>query len=155
MNVGSPFNSEHGSPTPGKRGRADYYMGTKIIKARPSSKNGREGYMVVYEDGYQSWSPKNVFEKAYAVNGELSFSHALEALRKGFKVARRGWNASGQYITKIPAGNAMFHGFDMQDCLGIKNAQGKMQPGWVPSQGDLFATDWFVIGELDELLGIK
>lgn len=26
-----------------------------------------EGYKVVYEDGYESWSPKDVFEKAYHV----------------------------------------------------------------------------------------
>ena len=26
-----------------------------------------DGYKVVYEDGYQSWSPKEVFEKAYKV----------------------------------------------------------------------------------------
>lgn len=25
----------------------------------------REGYKVVYEDGYTSWSPKDIFEKAY------------------------------------------------------------------------------------------
>ena len=27
--------------------------------------NNEEGYIVEYEDGYKSWSPKNVFEKAY------------------------------------------------------------------------------------------
>lgn len=35
--------------------------------ARPNEDNHewREGYHVVYEDGYHSWSPKDVFEKAY------------------------------------------------------------------------------------------
>lgn len=56
-----------------------YYIGTKIIKAdpmtydefvekvRPIEYSGscKEGYEVVYEDGYTSWSPKNVFDKAY------------------------------------------------------------------------------------------
>ena len=60
----------------------DKYIGVKIIKAEqinrgkfnkqkgveiPSSDPcfNDEGYKVVYEDGYVSWSPKNVFEKAY------------------------------------------------------------------------------------------
>ena len=30
-----------------------------------SSKVGDDGYKVVYEDGYESWSPKDVFEKGY------------------------------------------------------------------------------------------
>ena len=30
-----------------------------------------EGYKVVYEDGYESWSPKDVFEKAYHVADTL------------------------------------------------------------------------------------
>lgn len=43
------------------------YIGTKIIQATtmPQHAGGREGYQVVYEDGYTSWSPKDVFERAY------------------------------------------------------------------------------------------
>lgn len=41
------------------------YIGVKIIKAKPKKKNGEDGYEVMYPDGYVSWSPKNVFEKAY------------------------------------------------------------------------------------------
>lgn len=50
------------------------YIGVKIIKATPAEqhtcttsdcKEGIEGYKVVYEDGYTSWSPKSVFEEAY------------------------------------------------------------------------------------------
>lgn len=59
------------------------YTGTKTIKAMPMKKSdaefriGRvispatteeEGYLVQYEDGYQSWSPKEAFEKAYKVS---------------------------------------------------------------------------------------
>ncbi|PHM52406.1 Thoeris anti-defense Tad2 family protein [Xenorhabdus hominickii] len=29
--------------------------------------------------------------------------------------------------------------------LDLKNAQGVMQPGWSPSQSDLFAEDWIVV----------
>ena len=60
------------------------YVGTKIIQAEEMSEfqwrrvnggplaktlnignNDRAGYHVIYEDGYQSWSPKDVFDKAY------------------------------------------------------------------------------------------
>ena len=54
------------------------YIGTKIINASPMSKhafakdrgrevngNDEDGYIVVYADGYVSWSPKVVFDRAY------------------------------------------------------------------------------------------
>lgn len=57
------------------------YIGCKIIRAEgmdeltfinkvknediPQNRENREGYLVQYSDGYQSWSPKEVFEIAY------------------------------------------------------------------------------------------
>ena len=56
------------------------YIGKKSIMASPMSKSdaervlnrklseskgGEEGYLVEYEDGYRSWSPKETFEAAY------------------------------------------------------------------------------------------
>lgn len=59
------------------------YIGTKTITATPAvridgkvylpedamPKEGKreDGYKVKYEDGYESWSPKEVFEKAYRI----------------------------------------------------------------------------------------
>lgn len=42
------------------------------LKARGGGKSyaqskAEDGYKVVYEDGYESWSPKDVFEKAYKI----------------------------------------------------------------------------------------
>lgn len=61
------------------------YRGVKNIKAKPMTRgehskskgfekvlNGKaedEGYQVIYEDGYESWSPKETFEKAYKESG--------------------------------------------------------------------------------------
>ena len=51
------------------------YIGTKTVKAEPalnyphSDKPGYEGYRVVYPDGYESWSPKSVFEASYKMAG--------------------------------------------------------------------------------------
>ncbi len=36
-------------------------------EAVPKVMNREDGYKVVYEDGYESWSPKDVFEKAYKI----------------------------------------------------------------------------------------
>ena len=41
------------------------YIGVKIVKAEPMKKDGKDGYKVKYKDGYESWSPKEVFEEAY------------------------------------------------------------------------------------------
>lgn len=45
----------------------DNYMGFKLVQAEPHTHQGtgEEGYTVVYPDGYESWSPKKVFEQAY------------------------------------------------------------------------------------------
>ncbi len=69
------------------------YIGTKIILAEPMDEftfqrtvkgvvtpadsfapAPRDGYKVMYEDGYVSWSPKDTFEKAYRKisNNELN-----------------------------------------------------------------------------------
>ena len=58
------------------------YIGTKVIQATPGLKDGKEGYKVVYEDGYTSWSPKEVFEAAYKESGKLSFGAAFELVKK-------------------------------------------------------------------------
>lgn len=51
-----------------------HYIGVKHIQAEPMEKDGKAGYKVVYPDGYESWSPKEVFEEAYyfCYNEELA-----------------------------------------------------------------------------------
>ena len=42
--------------------------GKHLLREKPSTENFDDaGYHVRYEDGYESWSPKDVFEKAYKV----------------------------------------------------------------------------------------
>lgn len=42
-----------------------FYLGVKIVEAWVQEKDDKPGYAVKYEDGYISWSPKDVFEKFY------------------------------------------------------------------------------------------
>ena len=42
------------------------YLGVKLVQAEVDNNELKgNGYKVIYEDGYESWSPKDVFEKAY------------------------------------------------------------------------------------------
>ncbi|CNE76810.1 DUF2829 domain-containing protein [Yersinia mollaretii] len=92
----------------------------------------------------------------------MNFGQALEAVKTGAKIARSGWNGKGQFVIKAggytvdearPGSDYAKAGiegkFHISPHLDLKNAQGAMQPGWVPSQGDLFADDW-VIADSDE-----
>lgn len=48
-----------------------HYIGTKQVVAWEAEKDGKPGYAVQYEDGYTSWSPKDVFEAAYIAIGHV------------------------------------------------------------------------------------
>lgn len=69
------------------------------------------------------------------------FSTALRHLMQGHRATRAGWNAGGQHVeAQFPdKGSRMSVPY-----LVLKNAQNDLVP-WVPSQGDLFATDWAVL----------
>lgn len=147
------------------------FIGTKIINACqmtrgdynklrgwdvPADENPEDaGYLVEYIDGgaanvpgfdgYVSWSPTGVFERAYRPVSAMTFGDAIVMLKQGRKVARAGWNGKGMWLVLIRAGNAMSHGFDMQDCIGMKTATNVMQPGWLASQNDVLAEDWTVV----------
>jgi hypothetical protein len=49
-----------------------HYIGSKQVTAWPEEKDGKAGYAVKYDDGYISWSPKGVFERAYLPMGETN-----------------------------------------------------------------------------------
>ena len=139
------------------------YIGTKIIEAEPCKawkdtklhKAGEEGYKVRYPDGYESWSPKDVFEEAYRPTDCMSFGLAIEAMKKGKKVARRGWNGKGMFL---------FLGTDIElhteaDLSCVSNLEGDLTlpsivmktaddhfcVGWLASQTDMLADDWEVV----------
>ena len=140
------------------------YIGTKIITAFEQDKkvgeNGIErGYGVIYEDGYQSWSPKETFDAAYrAIEGDeqaLTFGDAIHMLKMGAKVARSGWNGKGMFIYYVPADHyparteaakSHFGGslVPYNAYLAIKNVNETVST-WVPSINDCLAEDWIVV----------
>ena len=146
------------------------YIGTKIIEAVPAIRKGgkvyeegwpipksmdptEEGYNVHYPDGYESWSPKGVFEEAYRPTDCMSFGLAIEAMKKGKKVARRGWNGKNQHIelaTRISymTAEGVFVNVE-HEAIGNKAiafcGTSGVQMGWLASQADMLADDWEVV----------
>ena len=236
------------------------YIGTKQIEAEPmtmgeayekgllqagrvpnENEKSNAGYHVKYQDGYESWSPAEPFEKAYRCadtfldrlyiehsdlmdkfekcatfvdsdkfrevvkddypalllslqrdlmgryaaileqriaisKGEtsittlprMSFGIAIQALKFGFSIRRRGWNGNGLIVFKqIPAHIESDVIPNMQSlpqsakdkilktkgyidytsqCL-IYNTNTGRADSWVPSISDMFAEDWEIVSE--------
>ena len=79
------------------------YLGVKLIEAEPQLKGHSlgmtkpnqaisehdfniPGYKVVYEDGYTSWSPKDVFEKAYRKIKKFDFEYLASKCSEEYQV---------------------------------------------------------------------
>ena len=142
------------------------YLGVKIIRAEEMSERqfkeskgfpstslkDRDGYKVVYEDGYESWSPKDVFEKAYRKIDNLTFGLAIEASKQGKKVTRKGWNGKGMFLMLIhPYLNDQFEVHEKDSLVGtllpyiaMKTADNGLVP-WLASQTDMLAEDWMIV----------
>lgn len=147
------------------------YIGTKIIEAEPANRiDGKifsiydmcpagavveHGYKVRYPDGYESWSPNGVFEEAYRPTDCMSFGLAIEAMKKGKKVARRGWNGKGMFLF-LGTGIELHTEADLS-CVSnlegdltlpsivMKTADDHFCVGWLASQTDMLADDWEVV----------
>ena len=91
------------------------------------------------------------------VSPYFSFSKALELLKQGEKITRKGWNGKGMWIIYTPGRvienlepNSFYDkcGFEapvtITGHIDMKAADGSMVVGWLASQTDLFADDWMV-----------
>lgn len=149
------------------------YIGTKIIEAEPMTRgeyaklSGRNsiltekgesaddpGYHVRYPDDYESWSPAKAFEEAYQTFDKMSFGHALELLKRGYAVAREGWNGKGQFVfiasefefvTKVNLEAFQESGVNVDKSICMLNAQGDVVVGWLASQTDMLSEDWYMV----------
>lgn len=163
------------------------YIGTKEINAKPMSRreynnlrewdlpaneNGTDpGYLVEYIDGgypnhsdfkgYISWSPNDVFERAYKRVDGMTFGLAIEALKRGSKVARKGWNGNEMWLVLVPGTPVIHPAQDtpygkagITECeilphidMWTTNAHGRraMLPGWLASQTDMLSEDWEIV----------
>ena len=86
------------------------------------------------------------------------FGAALELLRRGKKMARHGWNGKDMFVCHMPpivipadmvnARTRKFLPDGPLHCGGyfvMWTAQKVWQPGWLASQADMLADDWYVV----------
>ena len=145
------------------------YIGTKMIHARPMTRGAYneyrgwtipadenpqdDGYLLRYPDGYESWSPKEVFEEAYRETTGMPFGLAIEAAKKGKKIARAGWNGKSQYVELAYCISYKNHAAEVVNAnhcnignkaLAFVGTSG-VQMGWLASQADMLAEDWYIV----------
>lgn len=117
----------------------------------------------------------NICSDEWEVVGEIptdlniqtfTFGEAIRNMKNGKKVARKGWNGKGMWIVLMPAlylppyntqdtnrkvndRTAKHIGedkpLDSQPYIAMWTANQQWQPGWLPSQADVFAEDWVVV----------
>lgn len=79
----------------------------------------------------------------------MNFGKALEALKDGKKVSRKGWNGKGMYLflvsvlsyeTKAEVDSTSAH-----QSIAMRTADSSVVIGWLASQTDMLAEDWIVL----------
>ena len=98
----------------------------------------------ILSDEWQVANEKNCPQ----LGGETTFSfgEAIKYLKRGMKVARKGWNGKGMYLF-LADGEDLTSLFSVGNfkCISsvcLKTAQNNICVGWVASQADMFAEDW-------------
>lgn len=113
------------------------------------------GYMYTTSqtDRYPQFMSKDEFEKMCRDTENMTFGDALDILKRGGRVARKGWNGKNQHV-------------ELASCISYKSATGEtvnvdhynignkalafvgtsgVQMGWLASQADMLADDWFIV----------
>ena len=86
----------------------------------------------------------------------MTFGSALEALKKGQRVQRAGWNGKGMFLFLVPGSvfkvnrppllGIYLEGTEVTYCphIDMKTADNKVVP-WLASQTDVLAEDWSIL----------
>lgn len=153
---------------------SEYNSANAIL--RKALESVRKGLMAPCQQGYKIENSPNkglvdIIDEALKIKepeagvcpvSEMTFGQAIEAMKKGKKVARKGWNGKGMFLwlkegTKIksdwchdPALKSIAdnHGGEIE-ALGticMKTADDKILTGWLASQTDMLSTDWTIAG---------
>ena len=82
--------------------------------------------------------------------GKGDFGWALDRLKAGMKVARRGWNGQGIFIElqRPDEHSKMTHPYIFIDTTGLQtdNPEApKNRVPWLASQTDMLAEDWDIV----------
>lgn len=102
----------------------------------------------------------------------MTFGEALTALDRGAFVARKGWNGKGMFLFKVEASNPSYdqlrgrckdaidfvrandnemHAANevvrINEHIDMKALNGSIVVGWLASQTDMQAVDWYIVKE--------
>ena len=135
------------------------YIGTKVIHAEPATQgdfrytkavavdpetakhdgDNTPGYMVIYEDGYVSWSPKDVFEAAYRPSDGCPFGMALEAVKKGNGMRLPQWAPDVTIRAQFPDEHSKM----TAPYLYVESRFGRVP--WKETMIELFSDNWQIV----------
>jgi len=82
----------------------------------------------------------------------MTFGDAIEALKRGKKVARKGWNGKGQFLTlgdeftyhDMTGTHEAVHETSGRKAIVFHGTIGE-QVGWLASQSDMLSDDWMEV----------
>lgn len=114
-----------------------------------------DGYMytISADDKYPQFMSKDEFETMCRCAEDMTFGDALEAMKLGKRVARRGWNGKNQYV-ELASSISYVDGAGECVNVGHRDIGNKalafvgtsgVQMGWLASQADMLAEDWYIL----------
>lgn len=88
----------------------------------------------------------------------MNFGEAIDACKKGKKIARRNWNGKDQFVFRVSGTDLQYLDDKYYRKLGmklgsveyvsvfaIKTTSGQVQVGWLATQTDMMADDWYIV----------
>lgn len=92
----------------------------------------------------------------------MDFGDAIRAMKKGHRLARKGWNGRGMWVIHVPgteqaylsSGTVYREAVREEHCnilphidMWTTDSTGRraMLPGWLASQSDMLAEDWEIV----------
>lgn len=148
---------------PMNRGEYNVFRGRAIP---PDENPADEGYKTICSvGGHVSWLPKDLFEKITTPCDHMTFGAALECLKNGYKVTRKGWNGKGMFLWLKPvtivkaewckdkmlkelveANGGEILGLGTI-CMYTHDGTGRkaILTGWLASQSDMLSDDWQIV----------
>ncbi len=145
-----------------------------IYKVYVDEANLQRAGELLDERGMNIWARKQTCpthddnqEKKKMKPADLPFERALELIKEGFRLSRKGWNGKRQciflmdgYPEGVPANPALAKRSGIKEgrtvivdpYIMMKNTRGHIVP-WIASQGDLLANDWEII-TIGKIIGV-
>lgn len=96
------------------------------------------GYLVKYEGGYMSWSPKAVFEAAYRKTDGMTFGLATEAMLTGLLCGLPFWKEDVMIGIQLPDVDSI----NTAPYYYVQSRFGRVP--WMPTQIELLTTEWCI-----------